>query len=84
MNKFEKHSETISLAFESYEAAQHFKSWLCESGEQQYWEWMTYREQEENGDITGMQFDYHTGTDLISVKCGRFTGPCDDFEEISE
>lgn len=71
--KFRKHGESLVLKFESAEAADHFKSWLCESGEQHYWEWMQMREQEEEGDITGLKFNYHTGTDLIPVKCGRFS-----------
>lgn len=72
-NKFDKHGTVLSFEFDSFEAANHFKTWLCESGEQSYWEWMQYRETEEDGDITGIDFDYHSGTDRIPVKCGRFT-----------
>lgn len=49
----------ITIKFDSEEAAEHFAVWLCESGEQSYWEWMEYREQEEEGDITAVQFHYH-------------------------
>jgi len=77
-NKFEKHGTYLTLEFDNYEAAQHFKTWLCEAGEQDYWQWMEVRESEEDGDITGLTFDYHTGTDRIPVKCGRFTGEVED------
>ena len=50
---------TISIKFANEEAAHHFAIWLCESGEQSYWEWMEYREQKEDGDITATSFHYH-------------------------
>jgi hypothetical protein len=71
LQKFRAHSNTLVLKFASQKAADHFKSWLCGSGEQAYWNWMECREQEEKGPITALNFDYHTGTDEISTKCGR-------------
>lgn len=71
IEKFNHHSETLVLKFENQRAANHFKHWLCGQGEQEYWQWMEYREQEEPGPITGINFDYHTDTDEILVKCGR-------------
>lgn len=66
---------SLTLNFENHEALNHFWRWLCESGEQNYWEYMEYREQEEDGDITGLQFDYRKADNgNIQVKCGRFTG----------
>lgn len=50
---------TLKIKFDTQEAAKHFALWLCESGEQQYFQWMEYREQEEEGDITAVQFHYH-------------------------
>jgi hypothetical protein len=50
---------SITIEFDNEEAAHHFAVWMCESGEQQYWQWMEYREQEEDGDITALQFNYH-------------------------
>lgn len=47
------------IRFKNERARQHFKHWLCGSGEQQYWEWMRYREEEEDGDITALNFKYH-------------------------
>ena len=49
----------IKIEFDNAKIAEHFASWLCESGEQQYWDWMEYREQEESGDITATSFHYH-------------------------
>lgn len=70
---------TVKIVFDNQEAAMHFISWLCEN-EQQYWQWMEYREEEEDGDITAVEFDYWGGTgkgenfgkDLtITTKCAR-------------
>lgn len=67
-------SDKLSFQFENAEAAHHFWVWLCEQGEQDYWEWMRYREEEEDGDITGLDFDYSKAErGSIVVKCGRFT-----------
>lgn len=48
----------LVIKFHSKRAREHFALWLCEQGEQNYWEWMEYREQEEKGNITVL-FDYH-------------------------
>lgn len=50
---------SITIEFDSDEIAMHFADWLCGSGEQQYWDWMRYREDEEDGNITVTSFDYH-------------------------
>jgi hypothetical protein len=59
MKKKKDKETTIKIIFANEEAAHHFAIWLCESGEQQYWEWMEYREREEKGDITAVSFHYH-------------------------
>ena len=66
---------TLTLQFDNPEAMNHFWRWMCESGEQQYWDYMTYREDEEDGDITGLIFNYDQAGKLgiVRVKCGRFT-----------
>lgn len=69
-DKFDTKSNRLVFEFDSPEAANHFKHWLCGAGEQDYWNWMEYREEEEDGDITGRDFDYWNG-ELIKVKCGR-------------
>jgi len=71
--KFEDGVENeLTFKFDSPEAALHFKSWLCEQGEQDYWLWMECQEEDEEGDITGLDFDYWNGPD-IKVDCGRQT-----------
>jgi hypothetical protein len=62
---------TIQIKFANEAAAHHFALWLCESGEQDYWNWMEYREPEEKGDITAVIFDYHGPEDKPEL-CGEF------------
>lgn len=52
-------NKTIVIEFDSEIAAGHFASWFCGQGEQSYWDWMEYREEEEEGDITAVSFHYH-------------------------
>jgi hypothetical protein len=70
MDKFDTDSNKLVFEFENTAAANHFKHWLCGAGEQDYWDWMNYRESEEDGSITGLDFDYWSG-ETIGVKCGR-------------
>ena len=56
-------SNKLTIEFGSPEAAEHFAVWLSGQGEQDYWAWMEYREQEELGDITATIFDYFSGQD---------------------
>ena len=76
MNKQEpKH--TVQIHFDNEEAAMHFLHWLCGSGEQQYWRWMECREEEEDGNITTIEFDYFRGGKVfgknleVDAECGR-------------
>lgn len=59
---------TLKIVFANEEVAMHFASWLCGSGEQQYWRWMEYREEEEDGDITAIDFEYHGPEDKTKAK----------------
>lgn len=61
-------SRDITIRFATEEAAMHFAGWLCGSGEQQYWDWMTYREGEEAGDITATRFHYHGPEDETKAR----------------
>jgi hypothetical protein len=72
---FDFKGAALVFNFDNEEAANHFKSWLCESGEQAYWDWMEYREQEGKGPITGTSFNYHVlDGSIIEVTCGRLDG----------
>lgn len=69
----------ITIEFSNPEAAEHFASWLCGSGEQGYWEWMQCREDEEDGDITATRFHYHgiedeTKEESDPNRYGKFMG----------
>jgi hypothetical protein len=72
----EKNNDLV-IRFSNPKALKHFVSWLCEHGEQNYWEWMEYRESEEKGDITAF-FDYHSEdgkiylpSNIIRANCSR-------------
>jgi len=54
-----KKKVNLTVEFDNQEALEHFALWLCESGEQDYWQWMEYREQEEAGNTTATSFHYH-------------------------
>ncbi len=47
----------LILKFDSPEAAEHFKSWLCGQGEQDYWLWMDCQPKSEQ-QHTAKSFDY--------------------------
>lgn len=52
-------------------AAEHFMSWLSGQGEQDYWNWMEYREQEEAGNITITAFNYKYEKGEATLELGR-------------
>ena len=60
-------SKELVFKFDNAKMAEHFKIWLCEQGEQDYWIWMEYREQEEEGIITAYDFDYWKGNTIIAA-----------------
>lgn len=61
----------LKIVFSNKEAAEHFMSWLDGQGEQNYWTWMEYREQEEDGPITAIRFSYDKRKLEITTDCGR-------------
>jgi hypothetical protein len=71
----------VKFVFDNEKAAKHFIVWLTEGGEQNYQDFMRYREEEEDGDITAVDFDYWGGIEPahdaklgdfpILAKCGR-------------
>lgn len=72
---FDDHGAILTFDFKTKEAAEHFKSWLCESGEQEYWEWMRERESDLEDDemISVVEFDYWLPDGRIDTKLGRLT-----------
>jgi len=52
-------------------AAEHFISWLCGQGEQDYWQWMETREGEEDGNITITNFKYDYKNNSAECELGR-------------
>jgi hypothetical protein len=67
----ESKSTEVKIQFASKHAAEHFMEWLCGSGEQEYWNWMEYREDEEDGDITAIELDYDFKKHTITTTLGR-------------
>lgn len=67
----------VKFVFDNEDAAKHFVTWLCEQGEQGYWQWMEVRETEESGPITVTRFDYWEndkkkfGEGDVLCECGR-------------
>jgi hypothetical protein len=58
----------LVIEFDNDKAREHFARWLCGSGEQEYWEWMKFREEEEAGNITALEFEYfHVKDDSLGV-----------------
>ena len=52
----------VIIKFDRLEAADHFVTWMCEAGEQDYWNWMEYRQQESsNPSMTATTFEYPGG-----------------------
>lgn len=72
-----KKKTTIIIEFDNKKAAHHFAVWLCESGEQDYWQWMECREEdEESGNITAVSFEYKTKAKNDPERYGEFM--CDN------
>jgi len=58
----------LTVEFDNQEALRQFAVWLCESGEQSYWDWMRVREEGEYGGITATEFHYHGVEDTTKPK----------------
>jgi len=62
----------LTFKFTNKEARKHFEEWFMHLGEQYYWDWMEYREQEEKaGNITGVEFKFSKKDATCEVVCGR-------------
>lgn len=76
---------SLTFQFDNPDVLEHFVTWLCESGEQLYWDWMAEQESQEDGDITVLTFEYGKAKKgLITTKCGRFTGEAALMESSDE
>ncbi len=74
-------AEKVEFMFDNQLAAEMFISWMCESGEQDYWNWQQNREMDDDTpDITGLNFNYSNGSKIV-VKCGRFDGGLNQEDE---
>lgn len=73
--------KTLKIEFANEQAFKHFVIWMTESGEQQYWNWMEAVEEDEEGDVTVIDFSYHgpedeTKAESDPARYGEFM--CDD------
>jgi hypothetical protein len=51
---------TLKIEFDNQDTLEYFKNWLAGSGEQDYWDWMSYRDAAYEEDITVVVFHYNT------------------------
>ena len=51
--------KTLKIEFDNETVFENFCSWLCNHGEDDYWDWMSECELNEEGDITVIDFRYH-------------------------
>ena len=66
---------------ENSKAAKHFLTWLCESGEQNFWAYMeTQEEDHDDPDITITSFDY----DWVNCEVLCSTGRLDDNHDLED
>lgn len=64
-----KKKTTITIEFDNKECARGFAEWLCGSGEQDYWNYQQYREEDEpKGNITAIDFEYHGPEDKTKAE----------------
>lgn len=61
------------------EAATHFLTWLCEQGEQDYWQWMEMQDVEPDGPHVIVRFNYDWKK--LESKCELGDGEVDPVEE---
>lgn len=75
---FKQTNKTLTIEFDTIKQAQHFKSWLFEVGEQDYYRWMECRlKQYEAVDDDVVIFDFHSGKNMINA----YWRPEDDYDE---
>ncbi len=67
-----KEKSVAKIEFETTEAAKEFFTWLCEQGEQDYWQWMECGD--EGGNLT-VTFDYWKSGKEFAPNLTIFTSP---------
>jgi hypothetical protein len=67
--------EKLTFEFDNPEALNQFALWLCGAGEQDYWNWMECREQEQTGNITATNFNYHNEDESLPQNDPKRYGP---------
>lgn len=71
-SKFDTDKKTLTFNFDSVEDANIFKSWLCGSGEQDFWMWEECRLQEADQDASKLsKFDYWNKEDTAVINVTR-------------
>lgn len=83
-NGFAVNDRSVTFHFQNPLAAYLFKTWMCEMGEQDYWQWMEYRERNCSWEyprynVTGTRFDYWKG-DTVFAECGRLDHDEEDMD----
>lgn len=65
-------NSTVKIEFINHDAARYFINWLSGQGEQDYWEWMQYREEESDEEaMTATQFGYSSDELTVTTICSR-------------
>ncbi len=54
-----KQEHTVKIKFHSEQSAIMFLEWMCESGEQEYWNYCEHRDEDELADDGVVTFNYH-------------------------
>ena len=71
----------VTLKFKTKEAAEDFSSWMCEAGEQDYWQWAEIRESEDPDLTTAQEFNYGKPNKKGDIAIGTVEGRHHDDEE---
>jgi len=77
-----KDKTVVSIEFDNKIIADHFLNWLCESGEQDYWQWQEVTEEKECGDITAVIFSYDFKKLSAKTKSGRLTKNIEEEDDL--
>lgn len=55
----------LTIKFDNEKTLIHFMNFMCSQGEQVYWEWMAYQNDD---DVTAKRFTYHREEKFIDAK----------------